>query len=48
MLFALVIVGALLFGFFTMTDPPPEHAVPEPSPAFVGEGDVPEVSPAQP
>ncbi len=43
--YAVIIVAAFLVGFLTMTDPAPKHPVPEPSPAFTGDVDVPEVSP---
>ena len=46
LIYAVLIVAALLFGFLTMTDPAPEHPQPEPSPAFTGDVDAPEVSPA--
>jgi len=48
----LILIGLtlalLVYGFLTMTDPPPRHPVPEGSPAFVGDGDVPEVGPVTP
>ena len=43
-----LVLAALVYGFLTMTDPPPGHPVPEGSPAHVGGGEVPEVSPATP
>ena len=43
-----LVLAALVYGFLTMTDPPPRHPVQEGSPAHVGEGEVPEVSPATP
>ncbi len=48
LIFAGFIIGALLLGFLTMTDPAPKHPVPEPSPAFTGDVGVPEVSPIGP
>jgi hypothetical protein len=48
LIFAGFIIGALLLGFLTMTDPAPKHPVPEPSAAFTGEVEVPEVSPIGP
>ena len=47
-IFAAFIIGAVLLGFLTMTDPAPKHPVPEPSPAFTGDVEVPEVSPIGP
>ena len=48
----LILVGLtlalLVYGFLTMTDPPPKHPVREGSPAYVGDVDVPEVGPAVP
>jgi len=48
----LVLVGLalawLVYGFLTMTDPPPKHPVPEGSPAYVGDVDAPEVGPVTP
>ena len=40
-----VIVGPLLFGFLTMTDPAPKLPQPEGRPDYVGQADVPETSP---
>ncbi len=48
LLLAGLILAGLIYGFLTMTDPPPKHPVREPSPAYVGDGDVPEVAPATP
>jgi len=43
-----LLLAALVYGFLTMTDPPPRHPVPEGSPAHVGDVEAPEVSPATP
>jgi hypothetical protein len=43
-----LVLAGLAYGFLTMTDPPPRHPVPEGSPAHVGEGEVPEISPPTP
>jgi hypothetical protein len=48
LLLGALVLAPFVFGFLTMTDPPPEHPQPEPSPAFVGDGEVPEIAPAQP
>jgi hypothetical protein len=49
---ALIFVGLalalLVYGFLTMTDPSPRHPVPEGSPAYAGDVDVPEVGPVTP
>jgi hypothetical protein len=45
---ALLVIVRLSIGLLTMTDPPPAHPMREPSPAYTGAVDAPEVSPAQP
>jgi hypothetical protein len=43
-----LVLAALVYGFLTMTDPPPRHPVPEGSPAYVGDVEAPEVGPVAP